>query len=130
MEYEPSGEDFLSPCIAEADLMRRVLDAREFLSWFRSFLPGIPLARSNAWLRPGVVSDPADPKLSHLDGLNLSRAWMLEGIISAVPADHPRRHALEATAREHREAGLGAVSGKHYEGGHWLGTFATYLVTR
>lgn len=130
IEYEPSGEDFLSPCIAEADLMRRVFGGGEFSNWLRRFLPGIPVRQSTAWLRPGVVTDPTDPKLSHLDGLNLSRAWMLEGIISGIPASDPRRHALEAAAREHRDAGLRAVTGVHYEGGHWLATFATYLVTR
>ena len=76
-----------------------------------------------------MVSDASDGKLVHLDGLNLSRAWMLEGIAAALPRADPRRSALGAAAREHREAGLAAVAGEHYEGGHWLGSFATYLVT-
>ncbi|HIE92254.1 MAG TPA: DUF2891 family protein, partial [Acidobacteria bacterium] len=70
-----------------------------------------------------------DGKLVHLDGLNLSRAWMLEGIAAGLPEDDARRAALRAAAAAHREAGLAAVSGAHYEGGHWLGTFAMYLVT-
>ena len=74
--------------------------------------------------------DPSDPKLAHLDGLNLSRAWMLEGIISNLPENDPRRPALVATAEAHRRAGLAAVTGAHYEGGHWLGSFAVYLVTQ
>jgi hypothetical protein len=77
-----------------------------------------------------VSPDPSDPKLAHLDGLNLSRAWMLEGIASALPADDPRQSALTAAADEHRRAGLAAVTGAHYEGGHWLGSFAVYLTTR
>jgi hypothetical protein len=130
LAYEPSGEDFLSPCIAEADLMRRVLPAREFGVWLTAFMPQIPTGGSGNWLAPGVVTDPSDPKLAHLDGLNLSRAWMLEGIGQALPESDPRRSSLEAAAKVHRGAGLKNVTGAHYEGGHWLGTFAVYLVTR
>ena len=79
---------------------------------------------------PVVVTDPTDPKLAHLDGLNLSRAWMLDGIVSGLPASDPRRAALQAAAERHREAGLTAVTGEHYEGGHWLGSFAVYLSSR
>jgi hypothetical protein len=117
--YEPSGEDFLSPCLAEADLMRRVLPKPEFAAWFDLFMPTWPY-------KPLTVTDPTDGKLAHLDGLNLSRAWMIEGIASAVPA----RPSLAASARAHAEAGLKAVTGEHYEGGHWLGSFAVYLVTK
>lgn len=127
--YEPSGEDFLSPCIAEADLMRRVLPPREFAVWLTAFLPLIPTDGRGGWLEPGVVTDPTDPKLAHLDGLNLSRAWMLEGIAHALPEGDFRRGSLEAAAKIHRDAGLKNVTGAHYEGGHWLGTFAAYLVT-
>ena len=76
-----------------------------------------------------MVSDAGDGKLVHLDGLNLSRAWMLEGIAAALPDDDARRPALLAAADRHRAAGLASVTGEHYEGGHWLGTFAAYLVT-
>ena len=82
-----------------------------------------------AWLPTAVVTDRADPKLAHLDGLNLSRAWMLDGIASGLPADDPRLPALRAAARAHRTEGLAAVTGEHYVGGHWLGTFAMYLVS-
>ena len=75
-----------------------------------------------------MVTDPTDPKLAHLDGLNLSRAWMLDGIVSGLPESDSRRAALQAAADRHREAGLNAVTGEHYEGGHWLGSFAVYLV--
>lgn len=129
IEYEPSGEDFLSPCLGEADLVRRVLPPAEFASWLSTFLPGIPRDGRGGWLAPGVVTDPTDPKLAHLDGLNLSRAWMLEGIASALPANDPRLAGLRAAAAAHRESGLRSVTGEHYEGGHWLGSFATYLVT-
>lgn len=128
LAYEPGGQDFLSPCLAEADLLRRVLPTRRFADWLRGFLPDLPLG-DYEWLEPAVVTDPTDPKLAHLDGLNLARAWMLEGIASGLPANDPRRTAIEAAAAEHRTAGLAAVTGEHYEGGHWLGSFAVYLVT-
>jgi hypothetical protein len=98
-------------------------------SWLRAFLPGIPTDGSPSWLAPAVVTDPTDPKLAHLDGLNLSRAWMLDGIVRALPQEDPRRAALQAAALSHRTAGLKAVTGEHYEGGHWLGSFAVYLTT-
>jgi len=130
LNYEPSGEDFLSPCLGEADAMRRVLTPAEFAKWLSDFMPRIPSAAKADWLPVTVSPDPSDPKLAHLDGLNLSRAWMLEGIISGLPADDARRPALVATAEAHRRAGLAAVTGAHYEGGHWLGSFAVYLVTQ
>jgi hypothetical protein len=114
--------------------MRRVLSQEEFAKWLKDFLPQIPATHGEAakasWLPVAVSPDPSDPKLAHLDGLNLSRAWMLEGIASALLADDFRRPALIAAAEEHRRAGLAAVTGAHYEGGHWLGSFAVYLTTR
>ncbi|MGE5357558.1 MAG: DUF2891 domain-containing protein, partial [Bacteroidales bacterium] len=142
ISYEPSGQDFLSPCLGEADLIRRVLPLDRYAAWLKEFLPGIGSQRGGSrqapsapsapatWLRPVVVTDPSDPKLAHLDGLNLSRAWMLEGMASGLPANDSRRGLLLATAEAHREAGLRAVTGEHYEGGHWLGSFAVYLVTQ
>lgn len=131
--YEPSGEDFLSPCLAEADLVRRLLPPAGFAAWLGGFLPELPLGSpGNAgagWLEPAVVTDPTDGKLAHLDGLNLSRAWMLEGIAAGLPAGDPRRAALAEAAAAHRASGLAAVTGEHYEGGHWLASFAVYLTT-
>jgi hypothetical protein len=126
LAYEPSGEDFLSPCLGEADLMRRVLPSSEFARWLGSFLPQVSAPN---WLQPVVSPDPSDPKLAHLDGLNLSRAWMLEGIAAGLPERDKRLPIIKATAEKHRLAGLAAVTGEHYEGGHWLGSFAVYLVT-
>lgn len=130
LAYEPSGEDFLSPCLAEADVMRRVLAPKEFAQWLDRFLPRLPRNSSADWLRPEKSTDPSDPKLAHIDGLNLSRAWMLQGIASGLPQSDRRRGALEKSAAAHLQAGLAAVTGEHYEGGHWLGSFATYLTTR
>jgi hypothetical protein len=129
LDYEPSGHDFLSPCLAEADLMRRVLKPGEFAAWLGGFLPRLPLDGSSAWLQPAVVTDPTDGKLAHLDGLNLSRAWMLRGIAAGLPDGDPRIPSLLATAAEHRRSGLASVTGDHYEGGHWLASFAVYLET-
>jgi hypothetical protein len=123
VSWEPSGEDFLSPCLAEADTMRRVLSKNDFAVWFSDFLaPG-----AVASLKPGVVTDPTDGKLAHLDGLNLSRAWMLKGIAASLPDE--LANSLRILAREHQEDGLRSVTGEHYEGGHWLASFAVYLLT-
>ena len=129
LAYEPSGEDFLSPVLGEADVMRRVLAPAEFAKWLKEFLPQLPVKANTQWLRVAISPDPSDPKLAHLDGLNLSRAWMLEGILAGLPMDDARRPALAAAAKAHRAAGLAAVTGEHYEGGHWLGSFAVYLVS-
>jgi hypothetical protein len=120
--YEPSGEDFLSPCLAEADAMRRILPPAEFARWFTAFLPRVDL-------EPTYVTDFTDGKLYHLAGLNLSRAWMLEGIVAGLPAEDARRKPLTALAGRFREAGLQSIRSEHYEGGHWLGSFALYLVS-
>jgi hypothetical protein len=130
LSYEPSGEDFLSPCLAEADFMRRVLAPQAFARWLGGFLPQIPRgAGRRAWLSPAVVTDRSDPKLAHIDGLNLSRAWMLEGIAQGLPPKDARIPGLLAAAASHAAAALPAVTGEYYEGGHWLGTYAVYLTS-
>jgi hypothetical protein len=111
--WEPSGEDFLSPALAEADVVRRVLPRDEFARWLEAFLPDL------RGLVPQTPADRSDGKLAHLDGLNLSRAWMLLGI----------SEDFRATAEAHALRGLEAVGSEHYEGAHWLGTFAVYLLT-
>ena len=129
LDYEPGGQDFLSPCLAEADLMRRIMTDAEFSAWLAEFLPVIPANGSSDWLALAVVTDPTDGKLAHLDGLNISRAWMLEGIAAGLSADDARVSALLNTAATHKSSGLASVTGEHYEGGHWLGSFAAYLQT-
>ena len=128
LAYEPSGEDFFSPCLEEADLMRRVLPQAEFAKWLRIFLPGLAAGKPFP-LSPAVVTDPTDPKLVHLDGLNLTRAWTLKAIARALPAADPRRKVLEQSAAAHSAAGLARVSSGSYEGEHWLASFAVYLLT-
>lgn len=130
LSYEPSGHDFLSPCLAAADLMRRVLPPPRYADWLGRNLPQIPDDGAANWLDPARPTDRTDGKLAHLDGLNLSRAWMLDGIAAGLPPGDPRRAALLAASRRHAEVGLAAVTGEHYAGGHWLASFATYLTTR
>jgi len=129
LSYEPSGHDFLSPCLAEADLLRRLLPPGEFADWLTGFLPGIPADADDGWLPVARVTDRTDGKLAHIDGLNLSRAWMLEGIAAALPVGDLRRITLRAAAARHAQAGLEGVSSEHYAGSHWLGSFATYMAT-
>jgi hypothetical protein len=128
LAYEPSGEDFLSPCLAEADLVRRILDGPKFAAWLDSFVPYIP-RDGTAWLKPVKSQEASDPKLGHLGGLNLSRAWMLKGILSALPKGDTRIPSLRTTAEEHGRAGLASISVERYQGAHWLGTFAVYLLS-
>lgn len=126
--WEPSGADFFSPTLMEADLMRRVLSASDFRSWFRAFLPGAAKGEPKALFVPATVTDRTDPLLVHLDGLNLSRGWGMRGVAAALPADDPARKALVASAARHAEAGLKHVTSGHYEGEHWLASFAVYLL--
>ncbi len=130
LAYEPSGHDFLSPALAEADLMRRVLTQKEFTGWLKSFMPQIPHSSDTKWLRPVISRDPTDGKMAHLDGLNLSRAWMCEGIASALPVNDNLREAVLAAAVAHTQAGFAAIHDELYAGSHWLPTFAVYLLTR
>ena len=133
LHLEPSGEDFLSPALGAADLMRRVLGPADFGEWLGRALPLIPTGegpRPEGWWEPVAPGDPRDGRLAHLDGLSLSRAFMLDGIVSVLPKDDPRIGPLADCRDRHRAAGLAGASFRHYSGSHWLGTFATYLLTR
>ena len=122
--WEPGGEDFFSPVLMEADLMRRVLDAKEFEVWFKDFLPELPTNLAS----PAVVSDRSDPKLVHLDGLNLSRAANMRAVAAALPPKSKQRAALEAACERHLADALKAVSSGDYAGEHWLATFAVWAL--
>jgi len=127
--WEPGGDDFLSPSLVEADLMRRVLDAEEFSHWFENFLPGLAEGMFANLLAPAEVTDRSDPKIVHLDGLNLSRAWCMRGIAGALPEGAPLRGVLGRAAARHAEATLPHVSSGDYAGEHWLATFAVYMLS-
>ena len=126
--YEPSGNDFFSPGLNAADLMRRVLPAEEFDGWLGRYLPGLAGRRAGNLLTPVTVSDPTDGHLIHLAGLNLTRAWTMRGIASVLPDDDARKKVLSEAAAKHATAGLAMVESGHYEGDHWLGSFAVYLL--
>jgi len=128
LAYEPSGEDFFSPCLEEADLMRRVMPPADFAKWLHLFLPGLSAGKAFP-LSPAVVTDPTDPRLVHLDGLNLTRSWTLRAAARVLPAADGRRGILDRAAAAHAEAGLARVSSGNYEGEHWLASFAVYLLT-
>lgn len=127
--WELGGEDFFAPSLLEADLMRRVLPPAEFHTWLRTFLPDLPAGAPLNLLQPATVSDRTDPKIVHLDGLNLSRAWCMRSIAAALPASDPARKLLEQSAHVHAEAGLAHVASGDYVGEHWLASFAVYLLT-
>lgn len=121
--WEPSGFDFLSPCLEEADLMRRVLANDEFINWIKLFLPD--LQNIDYSIEPAQILDRTDGKLVHLDGLNFSRAWCLYGIANNFEEyDH-----LKLIANNHIEYSLPNVVGDSYEGGHWLASFAIYALS-
>jgi hypothetical protein len=121
--WEPSGDEFLSPSLMEAELMRRALPPPEFLNWFDRFLPGLAQGKPATLFTPATVTDRSDGKIAHLDGLNLSRAWCQRSIAQALPPDDARRPLLEDAAERHLQAALTHVAGD-YMGEHWLGTFA------
>lgn len=116
--WEPGGNDFLSPCLVEADLMRRVLP--DFATWFAAFLPELPEALE----RPATASDRTDGQLAHLDGLNLSRSWCFYNLARALP----ERKGLMKSAESHLQAGLAQVASGSYAGEHWLASFAIHAL--
>ncbi len=126
--WEPGGEDFFSPALVEADLMRRVLAPAEYAAWLDAFLPELGRGGPKSLVTPAVVTDRTDPRIVHLDGLNLSRAWCLRGIAAGLPPGDARRAALAASARAHLDASLPHVASGAYEGEHWLATFALFAL--
>lgn len=127
--WEPGGEDFFSPALMEADLMRRVLTPPEFRVWFRRFLPQLAAGGPRSLLQPAVVTDRTDPKLVHLDGLNLSRAWCMRSIAATLPRRNPARAVLTTSARSHAIDALTHVASGDYAGEHWLASFAVYMLS-
>jgi hypothetical protein len=127
--WEPGGEDFFSAALMEADLMRRVVSASEFRRWFHRFLPQLAAGSPKALLHPATVTDRSDPKLVHLDGLNLSRAWCMRSIAAALPPSDSARKVLATAARLHADDALAHVASGDYSGEHWLASFAVYLLS-
>ena len=121
--WEPSQDDFLSPALMEAALMRRVMAAEAFPGWFDAFLPHLARREPSTLFRPAIVSHRTDGKIAHLDGLNLSRAWCWREIAATLSADDPRRPIALEAASVHLDAALPHVTGD-YMGEHWLASFA------
>lgn len=127
--WEPGGEDFFSPALLEADLMRRILSPGEFAAWLSAFLPELGRGGPQSLVTAAIVADRTDPKIVHLDGLNLSRAWCLKGIAAALPAGDARKAELEKNAALHLDASLSHVTSGDYAGEHWLASFALYALS-
>ena len=127
--YEPSGHDFFSSGFNEADLMRRILLAKEFTQWLDAFLPQLGNNGMGSMMQPVEVPDVTDGHLVHLAGLDLSRAWTMNGIASVLPESDGRHRMLIASVDAHAKIGLQYVTSGHYEGEHWLATFAVYHLT-
>jgi DUF2891 family protein len=128
-EYEPSGEDFVSPCLVEADLMRRVMERDEFGKWLESFLPPLDSPKFESLRKPIEIKNKKDPKIGHLIGLFFQRAAAYKGIARALGKDDPRRNIFIRLSDIHRDAGLNQMDESGYGGAHWLASFAIYLLT-
>jgi hypothetical protein len=124
--WEPDGSDFLSPSLEEADLMRRVLSPKEFISWFNNFFSIQSL--KHLTILP-VVSDRSDLQIVHLDGLSFSRSWCMKGLVAALPVKDPRRAILLRSSLDHLATALPNVVSGNYGGEHWLASFAVYALT-
>jgi hypothetical protein len=125
--WEPSGHDFLSPALAEAELMARLLPAGEFASWLAAFLPGLAAGEPASLFTPAVVSDSSDGQIAHLHGLNLSRAWCFRRLAETLPPGNPRVPACTEASRRHAEASLPHVTSDDYMVTHWLAAYAVLL---
>ncbi len=123
--WEPNGSDFLSPCLEEADLMRRILPAKAFITWFNQFLSTSSL--KHLTILP-VVSDREDLQIVHLDGLCFSRSWCMQGLAKTLPSSDPRKKMLMQSAVKHLSASLPNVVSGNYGGEHWLASFAVYAM--
>ena len=125
--WEPSGADFFSPCLLEAELMRKVLPADEFEKWFVAFFPRLEKGQPANLLQPAVVSDRSDMQLVHLDGLNLSRAWCMLHLSESVK-NSALKKILTTAAHRHLEAAIPHIANGDYAGEHWLASFAVYAL--
>ncbi|HKG24514.1 MAG TPA: DUF2891 family protein, partial [Thermomicrobiales bacterium] len=127
--YEPSGADFLSAALCEAELISRLLDPSSFPEWLGRFLPDLAESHPTVLFQPVTVSDSTDGQIGHLHGLNLSRAWAFTALADRLPADDARIPPLLAAAERHADAALSHVAGSDYMVEHWLAAYATLLLS-
>lgn len=126
---EPGGEDFFSPALVEAGLMGRILPQVAFTAWFEQFLPRLRRGEPEALLQPANVSDPTDPRIGHLIGLNLNRAWVWRRLAGLLPENETLVPVCEAAAARHYEAALPLLDAQDFTRAHWLASFAVYALT-
>ncbi len=127
--YEPSGIDFLSPGLCEAELLSRILPPEEFPKWLGGFLPGLADEKPQSLFHPAGVTDPSDGHIAHLHGLNLSRAWAFTRIADRLPIRDPRSERMLLAAERHAEVSLPFVVGSDYMLEHWMASYATLLLS-
>jgi hypothetical protein len=127
--YEPSGADFLSAALCEAELVSRLLPPAELPGWLQRFLPGLAQSLPDVLFKPATVSDSTDGQIGHLHGLNLSRAWAFTALADRLPTDDTRIPPLLAAAERHADAALPHVAGSDYMVEHWLAAYATLLLS-
>lgn len=126
--YEPSGSDFLSAALTEAELMSKVLPEGRFVPWLDRFLPGLAQSQPTVLFEPATVSDNSDGGIAHLHGLNISRAWAMTAIAEKLPPGDPRIAPLLASAERQAHASLSQVVGSDYMVEHWLAVYAVLLL--
>lgn len=126
---EPNGEDFFSPALVEAGLMGRILPQAAFAQWFHRFLPHLESGQPASLLQPAAVSNPSDPKIAHLIGLNLNRAWVWRRLTGLLPEGDPVGRVCEAAAVRHFEAAMPLLDAEDFHRAHWLASFAVYALT-
>ena len=127
--YEPSGTDFLSPCLAEAESMSKTMEKDQFSNWLRTFLPPLTDDKFSPLLSPPLVLDPKDPGIGHLIGLMFHRAWTMNQLASVLPSSDERGDVFTRLAAIHARAGYDIMFDSGYGGEHWLATFAVYMMS-
>ena len=129
VDYEPSGTDFLSPCLAEAETMSKILNNKEFNNWLKKFLPKPESKKFSSIVNPPIVLDPKDPGIGHLIGLMFHRAWTLNKIAASIDGDKEKKYLYKDIASKHAKKGYDIMFDSGYGGEHWLATFAVYCLT-
>ncbi|HNW81748.1 MAG TPA: DUF2891 domain-containing protein [bacterium] len=129
VDYEPSGVDFISPCLAEAQLMSQVLKKERFAKWLNHFLPDVSSPLFSNITNPPEITDHTDYVIGHLVGLNFQRAWSFKMIAASLDDSDPRKKPYLNLAAIHLNAGLNGMDKTGYGGEHWLASFATYALT-
>lgn len=127
--YEPSGADFLSGALTEAELISRIWSRARFAAWLDGFLPDLGRLLPANLFAPVTVTDPTDGQLAHLAGLNLSRAAAFVVLAERLGGDDGRHEPLLVAAARHASASLDATRGTDYMLEHWLVAYAVLMLS-